>query len=76
MICSRGNDINNYSFGFIITLTAKDLSINVQWFVVNPNGLKASNICSVQVALVSHANKLKKQIKVENKSGGQHTLSK
>ena len=39
-ICSRGNDINNYFFGLITTLTAKDLSIDVQWFVVNPNGLK------------------------------------
>ena len=52
MMCSLGNDINNYFFGFITNLTAKDLSIDVQWFVVNPNGLKESNVCSVQVALV------------------------
>ena len=40
MICSRGNDINNYFFDFITTFKAKDLSIDVQWFVVNPNGLQ------------------------------------
>ena len=60
MICSRGNDINNYLFGFITTLTARDWSIDVQWFVVNPNGLKASNVCSVQVALVKSCKQVKK----------------
>ena len=60
MICSRGNDINNYFFGFITTRTAKDLSIDVQWFVVNPNGLKASNVCNVQVALVKSCKQVKK----------------
>ena len=60
MICSRGNDINNYFSGFITTLTAKDLSIDVQWFVVNRDGLNVSSVCSVQVALVKSCKQVKK----------------
>ena len=61
MICSRGNDNNNnYFFGFITTLTANNLSIGVQWLVVNPNCLKASNVCTVQVALVKSCKQVKK----------------
>ena len=58
LICSRGNDINNDFLGFITTLTGKDLSIDVQRFVVN------RNVGSVQVALVKSC----KQVKKANKS--------